>query len=57
MAEEDASNFPENSAETELGSELYQQHQLPNTSAIITVNVGGILFSTLSANLQKVRAA
>ena len=54
MEEEDAPRLPENLEELEIVADDRKEEALADHLPIITVNVGGMLFSTHSATLQKV---
>jgi len=55
MEDNGTSYVPQNLKELEIGDEGHDKPSISDNSPVITINVGGILFSTHSATLQKVR--
>ena len=54
MGSEGDSNLPQNLQELELHDTCQERLSISDAPAVITINVGGVLFSTHSATLQKV---
>ena len=55
MGSESATNLPQNLKEINIDDTCQEGHFISETSSpVITINVGGVLFSTHSATLQKV---
>lgn len=54
MGSEGASYLPQNLKELEIDDACQEGHRVPDSLAVITINVGGVLFSAHSATLQKV---
>ena len=54
MESDGASNLPQNLKEPEIDDTGQEGHTIADASAVMTINVGGVLFSTHSATLQKV---
>ena len=54
MGSEGALHLPQNLKELEVDDAFQEGHRVADSSAVITINVGGVLFSAHSATLQKV---
>ena len=55
MEDNGTSDMPQNLQELEIGDDGHDKPFISDNSPVITINVGGVLFSTHSATLQKVR--
>ena len=55
MSSEEAPDLPQNLKEIDVDDDCQEGQRGADLSPIVTINVGGMLFSTHSATLQKVR--